>query len=75
MTMRNKEKREQSEARQKEEEEEEVSKRDHIACMLQLTNDTWPCDDHEPCHGWQNILSSGSACLRCRRTGQVPHTI
>ena len=51
MTMRNKEKREQSEARQKEEEEEEVSKRDHIACMLQLTNDTWPCDDHEPCHG------------------------
>ena len=34
MTMRNKEKREQSEARQKEEEEEEVSKRDHIACML-----------------------------------------
>ncbi len=76
MAMRSKESRLQSEARQKEKEEEkeEIYKRDHNACMLQLTNDTWPCDDHEPCHGWQNILSSVSACLRCRQTGQVPHT-
>ena len=59
MAMRSKERREKSEAKAKRRRRRSLQEKDHNACMLQLTNDAWPCDDREPCH----IVVNCGACI------------